>query len=88
MKGVIIFVLAVQLALSGIQVYQTVEASHRRSDICHAVGNLNAVISQTLERSKKNLDTLEYYKHHPKEKAQQKREINRTLALFAPHPCN
>ena len=83
-----IFVLVVQLVISGVQVYQTVEAQSRRQDICEAVENLDAVISQTLRRSKKNLDTLSYYKTHPGEKAEQERQIDKTLALFAPHPCN
>lgn len=56
-------------------------------EICVAINNLNATITATLERSKANLTRLDYYRKHPREADQQRREIDATIASFKPRKC-
>lgn len=56
-------------------------------EVCLAVNNINGAITQTIRRSKKNLDRLAYYREHPDERAEQLREIDRTLSDFKPRTC-
>ena len=55
--------------------------------VCVAVNNINHVITQTLQRSKKNLPRLEYYRHHRRELREQLREVNHALKAFRPRTC-
>ena len=78
----------VSFTILGWSLYVSKAQEHSTThEICVAVNNLNGVITQTLERSKTNLDRLAYYRHHPKERNEQLREINRTESLFRPRTC-
>lgn len=67
--------------------FRTSDQQNTNREICVAVNNLNSVISQTLKRSKKNLDKLSYYRTHPSEREQQRKEIDRTIRDFKPRTC-
>ena len=89
MKNSLLLALCVfAFALIGWSSYQSRSQQRQTThEICVAVNNLNGVITQSLERSKVNLNRLDYYRRHPKERAQQLREINRTERLFRPRTC-
>lgn len=79
---------AVSFAILGFSLSAARSQEHKTTqEICQAVNNLNGIIVQTLERSKANLDRLDYYKRHPQERAEQLKEINRTERLFRPRTC-
>lgn len=56
-------------------------------EICVALNNVNHVITKNLRRSKSNLTQLAYYRAHPAEAKQQRREIDRTINDFKPRTC-
>lgn len=82
------FLTAWVVVFTGVAAWNFHAGAANRHSICEGVNNLNAVISQTLQRSKQNLDRLDYYRTHPAEKRQQQREIDRTLRLFEPRRCS
>lgn len=84
----LLWLCVVSFTVLGWSLYAAKAQEHSTThEICVAVNNLNGVITQTLERSKTNLDRLDYYRHHPKERNEQLREINRTESLFRPRTC-
>ncbi len=82
--GTAILLLFLSVAIAGWSVSQEQSA---QMQTCHAINRLDAVITQTLKRSKANLPKLSYFQANPSELASQEREIDREIEAFRPTSC-
>lgn len=60
---------------------------HTDRQVCVAVQNINAVLTEQLKRSRANLPLLSYFEAHPEELQRQLRAIDVQLAAFKPRTC-
>lgn len=60
---------------------------HQQNQICASLKRQNGYIVDALKRSEKNIPTIEYYKHHPAERARVLEELGRELDEFSIPPC-
>lgn len=88
--GYLILVVALAFSFRAIEITGR-EAAEKVNDVNHAqcasLQNLYGVIRKTITDSEMAIDTLDYYKHHPKERAAAHLRNQETLARFKTPPC-
>lgn len=66
---------------------QDASSAHTDHIVCVQIELLKRGFTDSLERGKRSIPTLAYYRAHPVERRKALDEINRQLRLYAPHPC-
>jgi hypothetical protein len=88
--GYLIFAASIAMAFAAIEQSRET-AAHQVNRINHAqcasLQNLYAVIRKTITDSERAIDTLDYYKQHPKERADAHMRNRETLQRFKTPPC-
>ena len=100
-EGLVVLILILMFA-TGVAIWKVTSVTHENRrlaqkidtqsiaadrTVCVRINKINGVIAGILERSKKNIPKLSYYKQHPDELQDQLDEVDRQKSQFAQEDC-